>query len=251
MPHPDENFSIPRRVLEAVLDIFFPRECLVSGALPAFPPYRFLSAAGRAKLSFLGEEVCPSCGAPKPAAATCADGCVFCRGRKFHFGRSRSVVRFDVPARRLVHALKYESIHAAIGDLAALAAESEPFVRHLEGAVLVPVPLFPARERLRNYNQSRIFCEKLTRVIAGTQVETPLVRVRDTPTQTRLSAEERIRNVHGAFRVSEKFAATISPKKRYVVVDDVFTTGSTLSECARALKKAGARTVDAATFAHG
>lgn len=241
----------PKRVLDALLDVLFPRECLVLGGFPEGSPYRFLSVAARERLRFIGEECCPSCGAPNPYRFVERGECSFCRGRKFLFGRSRSLVVYDDAARRIVHAVKYRATHGALADLAEIAAEEEFFRAHLEGATLVPVPLSRSGLARRGYNQSEIFARELAKRIAGTRVENLLVRVRDTGTQTKLGALSRRLNVRNAFAVPEKLAAKVSPAARYVVVDDVFTTGSTLSECARALKRAGAKNADAATFAHG
>lgn len=243
--------SFPRRVSDALLDLLFPRECLIYGGAPGDSPYRFLSKRGRAALKFIGDDCCPACGAPRAGIISEHGECVFCRDRKFRFGRSRSLVVFDVYASRLVHAVKYRAVHAAAEDFAKIAAESESFSAYLTGATLVPVPLFTLRENKRGYNQSRIFAEALAKYIPRSRVENLLVRTRDTGTQTHLSATSRRINVRNAFCVPEKLKPRIDPKTRYVIVDDVFTTGSTLSECARALKKAGARAVDAATFAHG
>lgn len=251
MPDALPETPFPRRALGVLLDVIFPRECPVTGEAPDEPRFRFLSKNGFAALRFIGESCCPRCGAPRAEIAeTPDDECVFCRDKNFAFGRSRSAVVFNSAARRLVHAVKYEARHAAATDLARAAAESETFASHLAGATLVPVPLFPKRRDERGCNQSLLFARELARRVAGTRVEELLARVRDTGTQTRLSAEARRGNVRGAFAVPEKLRERVSAGTRYVVVDDVFTTGSTLSECARALKKAGAKNVDAATFAH-
>ncbi len=241
----------PRRVINALLDLLFPRHCLVNGTFPGNSPYRFLSREGRASLRFIEDECCPTCGAPRPSLLGELGQCSFCRDRKFFFARSRSLVVYDDAARKIVHAVKYASTHAALGDLAMLSAEEEIFRRHLENSTLVPVPLSRQGLARRGYNQSEIFARELAKRIAGTRVEKLLVRTRDTGTQTKLSAISRRLNVRGAFAVPAKFAEKIDAGTRYVLIDDVFTTGSTLSECARALKKSGAKNVFAATFAHG
>lgn len=243
--------SFPKRVWDALLDIIFPRECLITGEPELADGFSYLSQNGKACLRFLGENVCPHCGAPFPGQMVVRGECVHCRDRKFRFGRSRSAVVYDDAARSLVLAIKYHAFHAAAEDLAKLASQNEPFRRHLEGAVLVPVPLFSKREHLRGYNQSLVLAKALTKYIPGTCVFDCLVRLRDTGTQTRLSALSRRVNVRKAFAVDKKFDDKINAAARYVVIDDVFTTGSTLNECARSLKKSGARNVDAATFAHG
>ena len=243
--------SFPRLLTDALLDVFFPRECLIFGGDIGNSPYRFLSPNGRNALTLLDANYCPSCGAPRAGIVTVHGECVFCRGKKFYFRRSRSLVVFDTSATRLVHAIKYRAVHAALADLAKIASESEVFSMHLRDATLVPVPLFLKRENMRGYNQSLIFAKELARRIPGAKVKNLLVRTRDTGTQTRLSAISRKLNVRNAFCVPEKHKKQVTPTERYVVIDDVFTTGSTLSECARALKMAGAKLVDAATFAHG
>lgn len=242
--------SFPRRVSDALLDLFFPRECLIFGGTLGDSPYRFLSKRGRASLTLI-EDCCPACGAPRAGIISEHGECVFCRGKKFRFGRSRSLAVFDVYATRLIHALKYRAVHAVSDDLAKIAAESESFSSYLAGATLVPVPLFPQRENKRGYNQSRIFAEALAKHLPRTRVENLLIRTHDTGTQTCLGAISRKLNVRNAFAVPEKLKKQILAETRYVIVDDVFTTGSTLNECARAMGKAGARTIDAATFAHG
>jgi len=248
---PADKMPFPRRAIEALLDIFFPRNCLVTGKFPDDERYRFLSKEGREKLTTIDTDGCPNCGAPRGGEGLVYGECVFCRDRKFAFDRSRSAVIFNAPARALVHAVKYHGVCAAVSDLAAIATEPFAFFQHLENATLVPVPLFRTQKNRRGYNQSLLLANELAKRVPSARVEDLLERTRDTGTQTRLGAEDRRRNVRHAFSVPKKLRGKISAGTRYVVIDDVFTTGSTLSECALALKKAGAETVDAATFAHG
>lgn len=247
----EDEFSFARRAAEALLDIFIPRICLATGGEPDDPRYRFLSEKDRKSFVEIGENCCDACGAPFEGEKLVREKCAYCNGREFHFGRSRSVVCFTQSARKFVHAVKYDNFRAAIADMARVAAESAPFCAHICGATLVPVPLFPSRKWERGFNQSKVFAEELARRVPDVRCEDLLARTRKTLSQTKLRADERERNVRGAFAVPEKLREKISAKTRYVVIDDVFTTGSTLSDCARALKRAGARNVDAATFAHG
>jgi ComF family protein len=114
---------------------------------------------------------------------------------------------------------------------------------------LVPVPLFRARERQRGFNQARLLAEGLTRHLSkagkGPRVAARLLeRTRQTLPQVGLSAAARRENVRGAFKVAEPL-----PARDLVLVDDVMTTGATLSACAHALKQGGAGTVFALTLA--
>jgi ComF family protein len=120
-------------------------------------------------------------------------------------------------------------------------AEIPFFWRDVEA--LVPVPMSPERERERGYNPAALLANGLS---SKTQIRTkPLLRkTRPTRPQMSLSREERSRNPRGAYQVAE---GTILPAK-IILVDDVFTTGSTLEECAKVLKKAGAGWVGALVF---
>jgi len=110
-------------------------------------------------------------------------------------------------------------------------------------AVLVPVPLHPERERKRGFNQARLLAH-----VAGGLLDVPvseiMVRTRNTPKQVKLSAHARKENLTNAFS-----ARINDSKKTYIIIDDVMTTGSTIRTCAQALRKAGAKTIWAASVA--
>jgi len=182
--------------------------------------------------------------------------CRLCAEWPAAFGPVRSAVWLDAGAREAVHALKYGGLPRIATELAGAMAGLE--VPGIESAWLVPVPLGRARLRTRGYNQS----ERLARAL-GRRWRRPvvdlLVRTRDTAAQTALTPEARLANVAGAFQVrigdcglrisSERLESAIrNPKSTLILVDDVFTTGATLAEAARALERAGAGTVSAVTF---
>ena len=235
------------------LDALFPRSCLVTGEpTDGSGAARNVSEAGAEKLFFLDEAcACPRCGAFAGASGGVCRSCGRreAEGDEFQFGRSRSAVALDDFSRPIVVALKYHGLSAVARDMAALARRSRGFAEHLAGATLVPVPLHEKRLRRRGYNQSLHLARAFAEIAPGATVADLLARTRDTGTQTRLDAEARRENVRGAFAM--KPGARTNPFARYVVIDDVFTTGSTLSECARALRRGGALEIDAATFAHG
>lgn len=116
--------------------------------------------------------------------------------------------------------------------------------------VLVPVPLHPRKRREREYNQSLLLAECATQVADGqSEIEELLIRVTDTPTQTHFDREARRDNLKNAFALAP--GATLNPARRYLLVDDVFTTGSTLNSCAAVLRRGGALRLDVVTFGHG
>jgi ComF family protein len=147
----------------------------------------------------------------------------------------------------IVHALKYRGWHAIAIEMAdRIGRLGWPLDVVEERAAVVPVPLAPARERERGFNQSERLARALAerwRVPAWCDV---LERARSTRTQTRLTPEERLANVSGAFRARDEFRPLRNA--HVVLVDDVVTTAATLNACAAALYAGGARIVSYATF---
>lgn len=153
-------------------------------------------------------------------------------------------------ARALVIELKYRGGRQVLEDMAKLVQETPHLVDHVKDAVLVPVPLHPRKQRERGYNQSHLIAIMLARSAGGvTRVQPLLRRVVDTVTQTAFDRKRRQANLKNAFALAS--GATIVSGARYVLVDDVFTTGSTLNSCAAVLREAGAVNLDVVTFGHG
>jgi ComF family protein len=125
------------------------------------------------------------------------------------------------------------------------AAFNDERLRGREFDIIVPVPLHPTRQRERGFNQAALLAELLS-----TRISIPckrvLKRIRYTTTQTALDRAERMENLHNAFRLRKNADVR---GLHVLLIDDVLTTGSTLSECARVLKRAGAISVHAATAA--
>jgi ComF family protein len=155
---------------------------------------------------------------------------------------------FRGPLRSAVHKLKYESDTPLARPLAlliseALAVDDRWIADDGEPPTIVPVPLHSSRKRARGYNQSELLANELSR-ITGWPLDKRLVRVKSTRPQVGLHADERHENVLDAFRWQTEEAPL-----RVILVDDVCTTGATLSECAFALMSAGTEHIFAATAA--
>ena len=166
------------------------------------------------------------------------------------FGEGRAAVLLRGPARTLVIDLKYHAGLHVLEEIGLIAAETAGYLDYLRGAVLVPVPLHPRKERERGYNQSSLLAETFARVAGGgTSVAEPIKRVADTSTQTRLDRSARQKNLRNAF--APRTDKEVDRTRRYVLVDDVFTTGATLNACADVLRRMGGAMIDVATFGHG
>ncbi len=238
---------------EALEQLLLPAECLVCRALFSFPTSRrVVCDICRHRWRPVQPPWCRRCGQPEPHFGPCR----LCADWPAALQAARSAVWLDASARAAVHALKYGGLPRIAEDLAEAMSRLE--VPRREAACLVPIPLGRARERHRGYNQS----ERLARALGrrwGRPVVPLLVRTRETKTQTALTPEARLANVAGAFQLrigdcglridGEHVESAIrNPKSAIVLVDDVFTTGATLAEAARALERAGADTVLAVTF---
>lgn len=140
---------------------------------------------------------------------------------------------YEGPARKLIHRLKYESVRQAAIPL----AKQMLFLPSGEEEIIVPVPTDPRREKKRGFNQSALLGEYIAGEL-GMSMDTALVRVDARRPQTGLSMEERKANLLGCMQAGQSVSG-----RRVLLVDDVCTTGSTLAEAARALRKAGARSV--------
>jgi ComF family protein len=177
--------------------------------------------------------------------------CVNCRESRPKFERAVSFGEYKDGLRGLIHLLKYEGVTPAQTPLGQMLADAISELLPTAGddpLLLVPVPLHRSRRRARGFNQAELIARAALKQLPHRieLVAELLIRQRETISQVGLSREERIKNMQGAFRVGDRARVK---GRNIVVVDDVMTTGTTLSECARVLKKAGANQVWAATVA--
>ncbi|MCX6559522.1 MAG: ComF family protein [Candidatus Aminicenantes bacterium] len=231
------------RLLELLV---FPSACRLCGRLLDGPGERVLCPDCISGLSPLHGPVCPSCGRGFGAAVDphlCGD----CLVSPPPFSRHRSAGLYGGTLKEallLFKFRKYRPLAKPLGSFVASALRGEEAL--WEDGVFVPVPLHKKRRRQRGFNQAEALAGELSR-LTGRPVETrALRRMADIPPQTRLGKAERRANVRGAFKVvrPDRIRGRV-----IVLVDDVFTTGSTLGECARELRRAGAADVRAVTIA--
>lgn len=181
--------------------------------------------------------------------------CRVCRTAPPMFERAVACAVYEAELREMIHLLKYERIRGLAGPLGGMLAQAILMLR--SGAArqltVVAVPLFPARQRQRGYNQSELLADaaiaELRRTAPGWKLQRAagvLLRSRDTRNQFELDPRSRRKNLQGAFAVD---AGRLVPGCEVLLVDDIYTTGATARECARVLRRAGARKVWVATLA--
>ena len=204
------------------------------------------SACLHSPAPLLEDHSCDLCGLPFEDAAALqgTKRCGACLAEPPLFDRARGFGVHEGALRRLIHLLKYDRMRPLAKPLAGMMAA--PLASLPAPDLVVPVPLYRARRWRRGFNQALALSEELGRQ-AGVRCEPRVLRrIRATQPQAGLSYAERKQNVANAFVVRER---GLVEGRTVLVIDDVMTTGATLDACARALKKAGARSVLALTAA--
>ena len=227
--------DLVQEIKRGILDLLFPPRCVGCREMGVL-----LCAKCRDEFELIEPPLCPHCGRPSPSGRLCP----LCQRDPLRIDGVRSVAYFDGTLREAIHCFKYSNLQdlaIPLGKLMSDYWEKSP----LPAETIVPVPLHPDRLRERGYNQATLLARELGKSIGLPIAEDSLARVRATPPQVGLGAQERKENVHDAFRCS---SAELK-EKRILLIDDVCTTGATLEACSIALRQAGARSVWALALA--
>lgn len=194
-------------------------------------------------LPYNNGHICYRCGDSIPGKGSY---CLSCKDTQKDYEFARAPFLYEGAVQTLIYRLKY-SQGKYLGEYLSLFLADEYIKHSWEVDVVVPVPLFKKREKKRGFNQATLlssaFFTKLNIPISSHN----LVRVKNTPTQTKLTKKERKNNLTKAFQVTNKKEFK---NKNILLIDDVFTTGATTDECSQVLKKAGAKNIYVLTLAH-
>lgn len=230
-----------------ILNFILPPRCLNCGRI--LTENTGLCASCFDEITFITQPYCRKCGHPLETAAASGEGmlcgrCLKTNNRPFRF--SRSAFAYDEASKNLILNFKFrdKTENARFLAQTMYVAGEDIFKAGID--VIVPVPLHFLRLLGRRYNQSALLARQLSKLSGCPADCTSVVKHRRTRPQVELSGLARVRNVKGAFSVNRP---ALIAGKRILLVDDVLTTGSTLKECALALKRAGAKSVDTLTVA--
>jgi len=231
---------------EAVLDLIYPPKCIACKViLPLNELPRFICDRCAALFEPITTPICKKCGIP---VETEVEKCASCFGKTLFFDSNRAAFIYDELIRDLMHEIKFrERKRYAVGiaKLWARTYTKTNFPFEKENAVLVPLPMHPDKQKERGFNQSDILASELS-IALNIPKENALVRILDTPPQSGLHPKLRAENVSGVFEVCNNFKLG---GKTFILIDDIYTTGASLNECAKTLKNAGANNVFSLTFA--
>jgi ComF family protein len=235
--------------LEAAAGLLYPRVCQICGEHRASAAEGFVCPRCWQGVRFIRPPFCQKCGMVFEGDIATAFECSNCRDAGLRFDSARAAVIAHGLVLEVIHRYKYQRalwFEPFLANL--LVREAAPVLRTARWDGLVPIPLHPTREREREFNQARQMAAHLSRATAIPLRPDLLQRTVFTPTQTKLTREKRADNVRNAFALRRREDLR---GQRFVLVDDVLTTGATASACAAALRRAGADAVCVWTVARG
>ena len=238
------------KIASRLLDFLYPACCHLCER--SLTHGRHLCSSCSDNLHYIEAPFCDICGESYDGAITEQFICPNCHRLDFDFDFARAAIHSEGAGRDLVHDFKYtRQIHLAdeLAQLMEAALSDGRFHPYIENGIIVPVPLYWLRQRKRRFNQAEEIGKKLSPRIGIPQISL-LKRTRNTQTQTRLSRKKRLANLNQAFELKKKYIHTIEDKP-IILIDDVFTTGSTANECAKVLKQQGAKSIAVLTVLRG
>ncbi len=230
---------------EQFLSLLFPRRCPVCGEI-VLPRGELICPACVGKLTLVRQPVCMTCG--KELESERQEYCVDCMRHPKTFRHNFALLRYDDVTRRSMAAIKYKNKREYLDFYGeAMARRFGRQLLRIRPDALVPVPVHRSRLRSRGFNQAQLLAERIGRRLDIPVCPQALIRTKKTLPQKKLSSAERLENIRKAF------APGILPEKtrRVVLIDDIYTTGSTLEACARVLRSMGVEEVYGMTICIG
>lgn len=236
-----------------VVDWLYPPRCRACGGRIHGRDAAYFCASCCKNIQLVSHPLCKVCGRPFPDASGEDHICGVCLARPPHFASARAWACYpreeleEQPLRQVVQKFKYGrkvSLGKPLGQLMALGCQE--FLGECQVDLIIPVPLHPKRLRWRGFNQSVLLARQIRHAYNIPMDPFVLQRIKETPAQTQLTEEERRRNVRAAFAFRPEKSIE---DRNILLVDDVYTSGATVNECSRTLKKHGAGDVYVVTLA--
>ena len=237
--------SIISKIKERLINSFYPKhiKCICCKNELVYKNVYDMCDKCFQTLPFITANFCTRCGLQFEKDGTGV--CLNCKANNFNFEVARSCLNFDKEVVPLIHRFKYARYKFLAEPLAYLLYDTL-LLQDWKIDLICYTPLFPKREKERGYNQSRELANHLSK-LSNIPIFNNIERTRDTPTQTQLPRKERQENVKDCFKVTNR---KLIKDMNILLIDDVFTTGSTTNEISKELKKSGVNKVYVLTIAH-
>ncbi len=194
---------------------------------------------------------CIKCGRQLPGSPSTQDLCSDCKEVKPYYDRAFSVFCYDGLVKELVHIFKYKKMTSLVNEFAELIVD---FIKEYSICkkidIALSIPMHPRRLLQREINPSHILAKNTAKKLGIRYSGNLLVKTKNTPPQSKLKRHERINNIKGSFSIKKNKFRTLQ-HENVLLVDDLFTTGSTVNECSRILKEAGVNYIEVITLARG
>ena len=230
--------QFPKGIIDFCIDLLYPKRCITCDKvlLKIEKEIGFCKSCAK-KVKLVGDNYCLKCGATVDVQT---QYCVNCSKNQHEFHQNRAVFRYDGDMKNAMYRFKYSN-RRCYGKVFAwhTAKKYGSWIKSQGFDVIIPVPMYKPKERVRGYNQAEVFAKALG-CETGIPVETKIVRrERDTVAMKQLNRAKRKKNLLNAFMLAEN----VVQFRKVLIVDDIYTTGTTLDEVTKVLKAGGVKEV--------
>lgn len=229
------------------MDLLFPKICLGCKSCGSY-----LCESCFKKIALESRQSCPACSRKNISGTFCDTRCK----KDFYFDQLITCMVYDKTSflKKLIALFKYKFSEELSEVFGKILIKQFKKLRNLipdsgSGLILIPVPLHKKRLKFRGFNQAQLLADYLTKNIDGVYVYDALERKIYTKEQAKLNKNDRLKNLKNTIGLKADFCRDIIKNKTVILIDDVATTGSTLNECSRVLKEAGAKYICGLTLA--
>lgn len=227
--------KLGENILEQVLDLIFEKNCLTCKE-KTDKANTFCNKC-YAGIQFISKPFCIKCAVPLPVT-NLGEICQYCQERVPHYDKSFALFRYEDKTKDLIHAIKYEDKTQLVKPLSRMICRLiKDYIEEID--LIIPVPTHKNTLKIRKYNQALLIAREVSKVINKPLDWASLKKIKHIESQIGLKKVERQKNLDGAFLYGGKSLIG----KTVLIVDDVMTTGATLDECAKVLKKSGTKKV--------
>ncbi len=219
------------------LNMLYPRRCPICSDI-AMPKGELVCPECMDNIPYVKEPRCYRCG--KELRDERTEYCFDCSKHTMYYEKGVSLFRYNHVMRRAMDGFKYKNRQEYADFFTAELIRVYGDVMQSWGAdAIIPIPIHKSRRKVRGYNQAELLAEPISEFLKVPMEAKLIVRTRKTKPQNKLNDKERQKNIEGAFKIAEN----VVQLKKVILVDDIYTTGSTINACARLLREAGVKQV--------